>query len=274
MSGPLVVKIGGAGVDTPETQRPLWRALLEAHAELYGKLLIVHGGGRAVDLHLDRLGMATVRVEGLRVTPSEQMPEITAVLAGRVNKALVGAINAEALQRDATPHPRVEAPAVGLSLGDGLLARTEKLVSKHDLGRVGRVAGGRGDLVRVLMDRGYLPVLSSIGLDDAGEALNLNADDAAAGLAAMLGARGLVLLTDVPAVLDAQRRPIGTLDANSIETLVATGVISGGMIPKVRAALGAARAANAPAVIASWSSPEDLVRLARGERIGTSVVPG
>jgi acetylglutamate kinase len=262
---PLVIKIGGAGVDDPHAQAPLWRAVLEAHRILQGHLVLVHGGGRAVDAHLERLGMKTERIEGLRVTPKEQMPEITAVLAGRVNKALVGAINAQGN----------DTPAVGLSLGDGgtLPAKITRSPDGHDLGRVGRPISGEASLVRLLMAYRYLPVICSIGFDEHGEALNLNADDAAAGLAQALHARTLVLLTDVPAVLDEEKRPIATLSHAESEALIARGTISGGMVPKVRAALNAARNARTPASIASWNRPEDLIRIARGESAGTSVLP-
>lgn len=275
---PLIIKIGGAGVDTPSTQSELWHAVLRAHAMLRGQLVLVHGGGRAVDAHLDRLGFTTERREGLRLTPPEQMPEITAVLAGKVNKALVGAINAAARTTPmvATSNSLPAAPAVGLCLGDGNLAPTVKRDDlSFDPGRVGRVATahGGGSLLVTLMRGGYLPVLCSIGLDDHGEALNVNADDAAAGIAQLLSAQGLVLLTDVPAVLDEQKRPIASLSHAKAEDLIARGVISGGMIPKVRAALAAARAAGAPAFIASWNQPGDLVRLAAGEAIGTRCTP-
>jgi len=272
MSAPLVIKIGGAGVDAPREQGALWRAVLEAHRVLDGQLVLVHGGGRAVDAHLDRLGLMSDRIEGLRITPVEHMPEIVAVLAGRVNKALVGAINAAARTNAIGAQAN---PAIGLSLGDAQLLPTTVTRSPAgaDLGRVGRVLPRESPLLRLLLQNRYLPVLCSVGLDEAGEALNVNADDAAAGLAQALSARALVLLTDVPAVLDEHKKPIASLDHPAIESLITRATISGGMIPKVRAALAAARAANAPAYIASWNQPDDLVRLARGEPVGTRICP-
>jgi acetylglutamate kinase len=164
---------------------------------------------------------------------------------------------------------------LGLSLGDAQLLPTTLTRSPGgaDLGRVGRVLPGASPLLRLLLGNRYLPVVCSIGLDDRGEALNINADDAAAGLAQSLGARALVLLTDVPAVLDEQKRPIASLDRTAIDALIGRGVISGGMIPKVRAALAAASGSRVPAYIASWNQPGDLVRLARGEHIGTRIDP-
>lgn len=263
MSGPLVVKIGGAGVDAPEKAGALWDALKQAHALLGGQLVLVHGGGRAVDAHLDRLGFKTERRDGIRITPPEQVAEIAAVLAGRINKSLVGAIQARGLK------------AVGLCLGDGMALRTVKADQySFDPGCVGRVAGGEPGLLTTLMAAGILPVLCSIGLDEAGAFLNVNADDAAAGIAAVLGARGLVLLTDVAGILDEKGQRIERVSPAQITRLIESGVITGGMIPKATAAARAAAAAGAVATIASWNEPQDLIALARGLASGTQVSPG
>jgi acetylglutamate kinase len=260
VSGPLVIKIGGAGVDRPQEAGALWRAIAEAHRILEGQLVLVHGGGRAVDQHLERLNFRTERLAGLRVTPPEQMDEIAGVLAGRVNKALVGTIQAAGRA------------AVGLCLGDGLAFRSVPHAVAA-LGRVGEVSGGDGKLLQSLMSEGYLPVLCSIGLDDRGGFLNVNADDAAAGVARVLNARALVLLTDVEGIRDAAGERISTIDEAGIESLIESGVISGGMIPKARAAASGAARAGSPAYIASFNQPDAVVRLARGEPVGTQVLP-
>lgn len=260
-AGPLVVKIGGAGVDEPRKAAELWRALGEAQRQLGGKLVLVHGGGRAVDAHLERLGYKTERIAGLRVTPAEQAGEIAAVLAGRVNKALVGALMAAGVS------------ACGLCLGDGAALACEKMeIPEGDLQRVGKVTGGEGRVLQLLMGAGVMPVLCSVGLDEDGEFLNVNADDAAAGVAKVLGARGLVLLTDVEGILGADGKRIERIDGRGIEGLISEGVIRGGMMPKARAAVTAAKTSGAPTVIASFNRPEDLVRIARGETAGTVVV--
>ncbi|MEX2219077.1 MAG: acetylglutamate kinase [Phycisphaerales bacterium] len=262
MSGPVVVKIGGAGVEEPREGAALWRALAEAHRLLGGQLLLVHGGGRAVDRHLERLGHRTERIDGLRVTPPEQAAEIAAVLAGRINKALVAALLAEGIR------------AVGLCLSDGGALRCTRHPNSA-LGQVGIVAGGDGGLLRTLLAAGYLPVMSSVALDEAGGFLNVNADDAAAGVAAVLSARSLILLSDVDGIRGPGDGgvPIGTIDAAGIEFLITSGVISGGMIPKARAAATAAARAAAPAYIASFMRPADVLRIVRGEPAGTRVLP-
>lgn len=265
--GPLVVKVGGTGVDDPASGSALWRSIIDAHEVLEGKLVLVHGGGRAVDQHLTRLGMKTERVDGLRVTPPEQMGEIAGVLAGRVNKGVVGAINAMSAGL-----------AVGLCLGDGDLLRTEKktLAGGCDLGRVGTpvASGPTNGLLSILMRNNVLAVVSSIGIGFDGGLLNVNADDAAAGIAQRYKARALVLLTDVPGVLDEGKSLVEKLDGTGIESMIARGIIHGGMVPKVRAALSTASLAGCPVVIASWADPSAIVRIARGQSGGTRIVGG
>jgi acetylglutamate kinase len=262
VTAPFVVKVGGAALEQPEAHPALWQSFVDLHLAHPGGVVLVHGGGSAIDRHLERLQMPTERREGIRITPPEQIEEITAVLAGRVNKALVGLL----LTRGAA--------AVGLCLGDGGLARTERIRGyAFDPGRVGEVVGGEARLLHVLLAERFLPVLCSIGLDAHGERWNVNADDAAAALAAILRAQSLLLLTDVPAVLDAEKRPIAELDQERAEALIASGVIAGGMIPKVRGALKTAAACGSPVTIASWKNPAELPRLAAGADVGTRCLP-
>jgi acetylglutamate kinase len=124
-----------------------------------------------------------------------------------------------------------------------------------------------------LLSGGFLPVLSSIAVCEAGGFLNVNADDAAAQLAGILHAQGLLLLTDVPGVKDANGQVIAELTATAAETLIADGTVTGGMIAKVRGALDAAQRAGVPVVIASWCDPAALEALATGAAIGTRVLP-
>lgn len=260
--GPLVVKLGGAALDDPAQTPRLWEALATLHRAHPGGVVLVHGGAKAVDRHLDRLGLATDRRDGIRLTPESQIDEVVAVLAGSLNKSLVGWVQRSGIA------------AVGLCLGDGRLARTVK--ADHypfDAGRVGRIVGGDARLAATLLAAGFMPVLCSIGLDDDGRPLNVNADDAASGIASILGASGLILLTDARGVLDASGQLIPELAGPEIEARIASGEIHGGMIPKVRGALAAATSAGVPATIASWSSPDDLLRIALSEPAGTRILP-
>ncbi len=260
--GPVVVKLGGAALNEPRQQARLFAALVAIHQAHPAGLVVVHGGGSAVDRHLARIGATSLRREGIRITPPDLIDEIVAVLAGAVNKRLVGALQ------------RQGARAVGLCLGDGRAVRTVRTTRyAFDAGRVGEVAGGDAELPGLLLAAGYIPVVCSIGLDDDGAALNVNADDAAAGVARLVRASGLLFLTDVPGVLDERGEVVGSLGAGSIEQWIAEGRITGGMIAKVRSAASAATAAAVPVTIASWKDPARLPGLARGERAGTRIVP-
>lgn len=258
-AGPLVVKLGGALIDDARAMRATVRAIGALEAVSPGSTVVVHGGGAAVDRQLARLGMETRRHEGIRITPPEQMEQIAGVLAGSTNVRLTGALGAEGV------------PAVGMTLASGGLTRARVAVrAGADLGRVGEIEGGRRDLVRTLLDSGFVPVISSIAVDAEGEPLNVNADDAAVAVAGIVGARALVFLTDVPGVRGADGHILGCLDRSIAESLIANGVISGGMIPKVRGAIDAAERCGAPVVIAGWSDPGALATIAAGGSSGTA----
>lgn len=263
--GPLIVKIGGTTLEHQSTQDDLWRSLVALSKSHAGGLILVHGGGKAVDRLMDRLGIKPARVQGLRVTPPDQIPEIVGVLAGSVNKSLVGCLQ------------RAGGRGVGLCLGDGGMLRCGKVApistetGPADLGRVGEVTGGDGELAKTLLKNGFIPVLCSIGLDEAGQALNLNADDAAAGLARVLGASALVLLTDVEGIKNKAGAVIPHATPGEIERLIQSGDIYGGMIPKTRAAAKVAADTGAEVVILSGDRPDHLLRWTKGEAAGTRI---
>ncbi|MBL9001832.1 MAG: acetylglutamate kinase [Phycisphaerae bacterium] len=263
--GPLVFKIGGTTLEEQSSTPDLWRAVVELAQKHPTGVVLLHGGGKAVDRHLARLNLTTQRREGIRITPPEHMNEIVSILAGSVNKGLVAAINA------------VGGRAVGVCLGDGgpggavPTAKTTRF--RFDPGSVGDVLPGPGgELLRVLLREKYLPVVSSIGIDSRGTFLNVNADDAAAGVAAAIRASSLVLLTDVPGVLSKSGALIPSVTPEEIEALIDDETIRGGMIPKARAAAQAARDLDAPVVILSGNDPAAFERYVRGGEAGTRIV--
>ncbi|MDZ4754931.1 MAG: acetylglutamate kinase [Phycisphaerae bacterium] len=251
---PLVIKIGGALLDEPATavngHLATIAGIVDLHREAQARgsgVVLVHGGGVAVDRHLARLGVTTERIDGIRVTPPDVVEEIVGVLAGRVNTRLLGLLIAAG------------AKPVGLSLGDGCLCACRKSTRyAFDPGAVGEITGGDPSVIHTLIDGGFLPVVSSIGLDAEGQCLNVNADDAAAAIARIVSAQELVLLTDVAGVLDKHGRVIPYLNRDAIEGLIADSTIRGGMIAKVRGALEAAEQAGVPVTIASWKDPASI----------------
>jgi ornithine carbamoyltransferase len=219
---PLLVKLGGAAIEPGEASARIADALVALHASEPGGIVLVHGGARALDELLSKLDLPITRAAGLRVTPDDQIDIVVGALAGIVNKHLVAMLT------------RAGARAAGVSLADGGLAAADRMppVDGIDLGHVGVVTQGDPTIVRALLDDGMLPVISSIALDHDHHLVNVNADDAAAGLARTIGARALVFLTGAPGVLDATGATIASIEVDRVEALIDSGVITDGMVPE------------------------------------------
>ena len=193
--------------------------------------VIVHGGGPQIGRMLKLLNIESQFKQGLRVTDDATMDVVEMVLVGKVNKNIVNLINLKG------------GSAVGLSGKDGRLitARKLEMVLERsdappeiiDLGKVGEVTGINTQLITTLLAQGFIPVIAPVGVDDEGETYNINADTVAGAVAAALGAKRLVLLTDVSGVLDKDKTLISSLDIKEASQAMADGVLVGGMIPKV-----------------------------------------
>ncbi|WP_158117083.1 acetylglutamate kinase [Vibrio cincinnatiensis] len=255
---PLVVKLGGAALSCAETLSKLFGAIAQYQKQAQRPIVIVHGGGYLVDELMEKLQLQTVKKEGLRVTPYDQIPVITGALAGTANKMLQGQAIKDGLN------------AVGLCLADGGLCHIEQL--DPELGAVGLATPGNPAVVQALLKVGVVPIISSIGLTDDGEMMNVNADQAAVAVAGALDAE-LVLLSDVSGVLDGKGHVLASLDEQQADALIAGKVITDGMIVKVKAALGAANDLGRPIEVATWRYPEKLSKLFAGESIGTRFLP-
>lgn len=258
VSKPVVIKLSGAAVEDAQVIAALMQAVAELHAQQ--PVVLVHGGGKQVDQHLNQWQLPIVKKDGLRVSPLEQMPIISAVLAGQVNKLLVAAAKQAGMN------------TVGLSLADGDTA----VCSPHPdaaLGAVGTVKPGPATVLKTLLGTGALIIVSSIAVDAGGQLRNINADDAAVCVASAVGAEHLLLLSDVAGVRLANGSYAPSLNAAQIQQLIADGTISGGMIAKVRAALDAAAALLKPVTIASFLQPGELRRLRSNASFGTTVLP-
>ncbi|RLS64466.1 MAG: acetylglutamate kinase [Planctomycetota bacterium] len=259
-----VVKIGGALLDSADTFHGTFTALLALHEEIRAAgglgVVLVHGGGAAVDRQFARLGLQSEKRQGIRITPAEHIDDLVSVLAGSVHQRLLGLLQS------------LGARAVGLSLGDGGLCQCRVTTRfPFDAGLVGEVVNGDPSVLTTLLAGGFMPVLNSIGLSSDGTPLNVNADDAASAIARIANASELLLLTDVAGVLDATGAVIAELDAVRIDALIADGTISGGMTAKVLAALETSLAAGCPVRIASWKMQDRLSSANAGTRIVTRV---
>ncbi|MDI6771591.1 MAG: acetylglutamate kinase [bacterium] len=257
----VVVKYGGSVLDAGDAGTVIEDLVLLKGAGV--NPVLVHGGGPEITRMLDRLGKETLFVQGLRVTDAETMEIVEMVLAGRANKALVTMIS------------MAGGSAVGLSGKDAGLLQASRLQAPEGLGFVGEVVGVRGAIIQTISDAGHIPVVASVGIGEGGESLNLNADHAAGALAAALGASKLVILTDVPGVMrtgPGEPEMLSTLSVGEVRQLMADGIVSRGMIPKVEACLNALAGGVPSAHIIGTSTPHALlIELFTEAGIGTMI---
>ncbi len=251
MSEVLVVKLGGTTI--AEQRQVLDEIAVIAR---HRPVVLVHGGGRRISEWLERLGVPSRFENGLRVTDAASLEVAAAVLRGVVNSELVAGL------RD------LGVDAVGLSGVDGGLLIAERVPG---MGLVAHVVGLRRDLLDAILVGGQVPVVAPLARDEQGIVCNVNADDVAAGIAAGLGARQLVLLTDVDGVRGPDGTRLATLTAGEAEALIESGVIAGGMVPKIRAALAALAWEGAEAVIADSGAPHALARALDDPTFGTRI---
>jgi acetylglutamate kinase len=218
----IVVKYGGAAMKDSTLKDKVIRDIVFLSC-VGVRPVVVHGGGPEINSWLDKLGIEPQFNNGLRVTDAATMDVVEMVLVGRVNKEIVSLIN------------RAGGSAVGLCGMDGNLikARPEGRVG---IGFVGEVTSMDVQILESLVSNGYIPVVSSVAADETGQAYNINADTVAGELAAALGAEKLILLTDTAGILKDYKDPstlLYKLDIQEARRLIATGVVGGGMIPKV-----------------------------------------
>jgi acetylglutamate kinase len=224
--------------------------------------IVVHGGGPQINRMLDRLGIKSQFVNGLRVTDAETMEVVEMVLVGTINNHLVTSINAAG------------GCAIGLTGGDGNFLHARKLTRNGELGFVGepdRVDVGVLDGFRTAK---MIPVIAPIGVGENGESFNINADTVAGAVAAAVRAARFLLLTDVPGVLDAEKKLIPELSAADVRRLIADGTISGGMIPKVETCLDAVAGGTEAAVILDGRVPHAMLLELFTEGAGTLIRGG
>ena len=217
----VVIKLGGSmiGDGQDALEDIIWLRGLGAQP------VLVHGGGPHINAWLDRMGLATTFVRGLRVTDAATLDVVRMVLVGKVNGELVQAV------------ARLGGRAVGLSGIDGPVLRARAIAP--ELGYVGTGTEVDPGPVRALAAAGYIPIIAPLALGPEGEALNVNADDAAADLARGLAATKLLYLSDVSGLVGADGRLLSALTDTQVGVLIADGTISGGMIPKAEACLRA-----------------------------------
>ena len=259
----VVIKYGGNAMVNPQLKEQVMEDI--ALLWLIGvKVVLVHGGGPEISQTMERLGKKAVFVDGLRVTDKETVDIVQMVLAGKINKTLVNLIQMKG------------GHAVGLSGIDGGIL--EATVKDERLGYVGEITKVRTQPIRDLLEKNYIPLICTVASDRQGNTYNINGDTAAAYLAGALGAERLIMMTDIAGILMDKDDPstlIPHITVSEAKKLYDSGVISGGMIPKVDCCIEALEHGVNHVVIMDGRIPHSiLMELLTDEGAGTMVMKG
>lgn len=259
----VVIKYGGNAMINEELKQDVMNDIVLL--SLIGvKVVLVHGGGPEINDTLKKIGKKSEFVNGLRVTDHETIDTVLMVLAGKVNKSLVNLIEC------------IGGKAVGLCGLDGHLIEAETLDEK--LGYVGKITNVNIDPVVDLLDKGYIPVISTLGCDNNGNVYNINADTAAAEIAGKMKAESLISMTDICGILMDRDDPttlVTNITPSKAKNLMDNGVIQGGMIPKVQCCLNAIELGVNRVFILDGTKPHAiLMEMLTDEGVGTMFVKG
>ncbi|MBR2498466.1 MAG: acetylglutamate kinase [Clostridia bacterium] len=257
----LVVKYGGNAMINQNLKEQVMEDIVLLH--LIGvKVVLVHGGGPEISELMDKLGKKPEFIDGLRVTDKETIDIVQMVLAGKVNKSLVNFLEMKG------------GKAMGISGMDGRLI--EAKMKDPRLGYVGAITNVNIECVQDLLQKGYIPVISTIGCDEEGNAYNINGDTAAARIAGALNAERLIMMTDIAGLLKDKDDPttlIPEVTISEAKKLMDDGVIQGGMIPKIKCCIDAIGHGVKNVVIMDGRIPHSiLMEILTDEGAGTMVV--
>jgi acetylglutamate kinase len=257
----LVVKYGGHAMTDAASAQSFARDLVLLQS-IGLRVIVVHGGGPQIQEMLNQLNIESRFFKGYRVTDAPTMKVVRMVLTGDVNQEIVSSINGASGQ------------AIGLSGSDaGLLKGRQVTVEGEHVGRVGVIESVNVKHLKYLLDGNLIPVIAPVAIDEAGEALNVNADLAAGTIASHLGARKLLLMTDVDGVRDADGAVISTLHRSRVQSLIDEEVLTGGMLPKLKCACDAlAQGVRKVHIVDGRIQHAILLELFTDQGIGTEVV--
>lgn len=256
----VVIKYGGNAMINPELKEAVMSDVVLL--SLVGiKVVLVHGGGPEITEAMNRLGLESRFVNGLRYTDEETARVVQMVLAGKTNKDLVSLME------------RHGGRALGLCGIDGSMLKVKKIQSEEDLGFVGDVADVDIRPITDALMMGYVPIIATVSADETGQIYNINADTAAARIAASLGAENLILMTDIRGLLrdkDNADTLIPEVKLSEVPYLISQGIISGGMIPKIESCVEAVRRGVVKTFIIDGRIPHSiLIEMMTDEGIGT-----
>lgn len=266
----IVVKFGGNAMVDPQLHESFARDIVLM--KLVGmNPVVVHGGGPQIGALLKKLGISSEFVDGMRVTDTQTMDVVEMVLGGRVNKEIVTSIN------------RAGGKAIGVTGKDGGLIRAERLqITRQgpelsvpeiiDIGHVGEVRQIDTEMLNVILDSNFIPVIAPIGADSAGNTYNINADLVAGKIAQVMQAEKLMLLTNVAGLMDREDQVLTGLSTAEVDELIANGTVHGGMLPKISCALEAVKSGVGSAhIVDGRVAHAVLLEIFTDEGLGTKI---
>ena len=265
-----VIKFGGSAMENPELTRKTMRDIVLLDA-IGMKLVVVHGGGKAISARLKELGIATKFINGLRVTDEDTIKVVDDVLHNNTNKSLVDGITAVGGR--------------GVSISGKRIMRAEKQWTKDaatgeklDIGYVGKVIAVDVHPILDALEYKYIPVITPLAMDFYHQTYNINADTAACEIAKALRARKLVFLSDVPGILRDSKDEsslISVIHTSEVDKLIADGVLSGGMLPKIQSSVSAIQAGTREVHMIDGRNPHSLLlEIFTNSGIGTEILEG
>lgn len=256
----LVIKCGGSVLD--KLPASFYKNIVNIHKEGIYKPVIVHGGGPSISTLLTKLGITPSFIQGIRVTTEEVLDVVEMVLSGQVNKQIVGKIQ------------EVGGNAYGISGVDGMLLEAKQISGKKELGLVGEIVHVKNEMIEQIISLGQIPVISPVSMTKGGKKLNVNGDIAAAAIAKALKGK-LLFMSDIPGIFvekDGEKKVIHELYEKEVEELIDKNVITGGMIPKVRAALDGVTNQVEEVVILNGMEENSLESFLNGKQTGTKIL--
>ena len=265
----MVIKYGGNAMTDPELENSFARDIVLMKTVGLNPV-VVHGGGPQIGDLLKKIGKVSEFIDGMRVTDSETMDVVEMVLGGLVNKSIVNLINQNGGR------------AIGLTGKDANLIRARRMtlsrkdeagvMQEVDIGQVGEVAGIKTDVLELMFGSDFIPVIAPVGVGDDGASYNINADLVAGKVAEALKAEKLILLTNIPGVMDKNKNVLTGLTTKDVDALIADGTIYGGMLPKIACALDAVKGGVQSAHIIDGRVPHAcLLEVFTDEGMGTLI---
>ncbi len=252
----IVIKFGGHAMTTQESQN-LFASDIAFLQQVGTKPLVVHGGGPQIAKMLEKLNIKSDFIDGLRVTDKDTVNVVEMVLSGAINKSIVASILSAG------------AKAAGISGKDGGLITAKKITTRRDpdssieksvdLGFVGKPVAIDSKVLDALMDGGLIPVVAPLGLGKDGQTYNINADTAAGAISSSLKASRMIMLTDVPGVLDERGKLIEEMTSSEAKKFISKGIVTAGMIPKVETCIEAVDSGTDAAIIIDGRAPHAVL---------------